>query len=240
MRIQVVSDLHLEFLDSEHIKDILCDLTNTDSDVLVIAGDLHIADNLPEILNIIADRTKNVVFVPGNHEYYNTAPYRAEEILNNISIPNVHVLNNSFWIYEGRRFVGSTLWFPDNPLAVMRYRNVLTDFKVIEGFDDWVINENTFCVNFLKNFVDQDDIVITHHAPSARSTEPNSETFIGKEFFYTPLDDFIEDAAPKVWVHGHMHRSRAYDIGDTHVVCNPKGYLDTPNVDFSYNFTITV
>lgn len=33
----------------------------------------------------------------------------------------------------------------------------------------------------------------------------------------------------KLWVHGHMHNASDYVIGDTRVVCNPKGYPGEKN-----------
>ena len=29
---------------------------------------------------------------------------------------------------------------------------------------------------------------------------------------------------PKLWIHGHMHNRSDYMIGDTRIVCNPRGY----------------
>jgi len=29
----------------------------------------------------------------------------------------------------------------------------------------------------------------------------------------------------KLWTHGHMHNASDYMIGETRVVCNPRGYV---------------
>ena len=29
---------------------------------------------------------------------------------------------------------------------------------------------------------------------------------------------------PDLWVHGHLHWRRDYVVGDTRVICNPRGY----------------
>ena len=42
--------------------------------------------------------------------------------------------------------------------------------------------------------------------------------------YVSDLDEAIEIAAPKHWVHGHTHYSFCYPIGDTTVWANPRGY----------------
>ena len=41
-------------------------------------------------------------------------------------------------------------------------------------------------------------------------------------------------------VHGHIHSQQDYMIGDTRVVCNPRGYPDEPNANFIPNLTVNV
>jgi hypothetical protein len=43
--------------------------------------------------------------------------------------------------------------------------------------------------------------------------------------------------APRYWLRGHVHKSLDYTIGDTRVICNPRGYpgpggtRESPNFD---------
>ena len=30
---------------------------------------------------------------------------------------------------------------------------------------------------------------------------------------------------PSLWIHGHIHESFDYDVGNCRVLCNPRGYL---------------
>jgi hypothetical protein len=40
------------------------------------------------------------------------------------------------------------------------------------------------------------------------------------------LDDFIESRPQiRLWLHGHTHHNFNYWIGETRVVCNPRGYV---------------
>jgi Icc-related predicted phosphoesterase len=44
--------------------------------------------------------------------------------------------------------------------------------------------------------------------------------------YCSDLSDLILDNPNiKVWVHGHVHDTCDYKVGDTRVLCNPRGYL---------------
>lgn len=67
-------------------------------------------------------------------------------------------------------------------------------------------------------------VVVTHHAPSPRSRDVR---FLGEPTnagFISDLDAVIEDGNPHFWIHGHIHRHLDYRMGNTRVLCNPKGY----------------
>jgi hypothetical protein len=51
--------------------------------------------------------------------------------------------------------------------------------------------------------------------------------------YHSELSEFILDHPQiKLWTLGHMHDPHSYYIGDTYVVCNPRGYLGAdPNAD---------
>jgi len=38
------------------------------------------------------------------------------------------------------------------------------------------------------------------------------------------MDDYILEHKPNVWIHGHLHNTTLYKIGDTRIICNPLGY----------------
>jgi Icc-related predicted phosphoesterase len=70
-------------------------------------------------------------------------------------------------------------------------------------------------------------VVVTHHAPTALSI---AECYKGDTLmngaFHSDLSDFILDRPQiKLWTHGHMHNKSDYMVGDTRVVCNPRGYI---------------
>ena len=69
-------------------------------------------------------------------------------------------------------------------------------------------------------------IVVGHHCPSELSVAAAYKGNLLNAAFRSSLDDFIE-ARPqiKLWLHGHTHFNFNYWIGDTRVVCNPRGYV---------------
>lgn len=62
MKIQIVSDLHWEF---SYLK-----IKRTDCDVLVLAGDIVVAQQLNKLHNIARDFSCDIIYITGNHEYY--------------------------------------------------------------------------------------------------------------------------------------------------------------------------
>ena len=69
-------------------------------------------------------------------------------------------------------------------------------------------------------------VVVGHHAPSRRSThEMYAHDTIMNGGYSSDMDQFIEDRPQiKLWTHGHTHHVFDYMIGETRVVCNPRGY----------------
>lgn len=70
-------------------------------------------------------------------------------------------------------------------------------------------------------------IVVGHHSPSERSVAERfkNETLMNGGF-RSNLEEFVLNHPQiKLWFHGHMHNNSDYMIGDTRVVCNPRGYI---------------
>ncbi len=69
-------------------------------------------------------------------------------------------------------------------------------------------------------------VVVGHHAPSRKSThEMYAHDTIMNGAYSSDLDEFIQDRPQiKLWTHGHTHHEFDYMIGETRVVCNPRGY----------------
>jgi len=218
-----MSDLHLEFGEP---------VPQVEGELLVLAGDIGLIKQPVMLYTFIERMSKNfdnVLYVPGNHEYYHDR--YSPDVLKNMFIPltNVHVMNNDNITIDGIKFVGATLWTDETNPGILKQLN---DFHIIKGLN--VYNAPTFhrdSLNYIKE--SNADVVITHHAPSFQSVAAifrNSEI---NSCFASELDT----GNAKLWIHGHMHNHSDYIKGDTRIVCNPRGY---PNEQFHYNYNFSV
>jgi Icc-related predicted phosphoesterase len=244
MRIQLVSDIHLEFYPAKDFA-----LANAGADILVLAGDIGCArefEKYETFFRRVSDAFPHVLLVIGNHEHYQhifgqTANIIAHH-LDSWALANVHLLDvhhePAFW-YQGVALWGSTLWTDCNH-GDRETRHTLArslnDFRLIRyGEHDHMLPTNAIqqfegtCEalgTFLKTKSPRQVVVVTHHAPSFRSVDPRyaHDTQMNGGFA-SNLDSFIE-SHPEIalWMHGHMHASADYTLGATRVVCNPAGY----------------
>lgn len=238
-KIQVSSDLHLEYYFEDHYNTLL-DNFKGNADILVIAGDfipMKFSEYSYEKMKDFCDRYSHVVYVPGNHEYYGSRVFEANKVVNYLKdhIKNLTVLENSAKEIMGQKFYGGTMWFRDLP-GNIDFKQQLNDFRFIDGFQPWVYEQNTeFIENFAKN-VDPNTIVVTHHLPSYNSVPAkwrgvDSEPSVNR-FFVCEMGKEIEKYKPKIWIHGHTHTPTKYSLDSTMILCNPYGY---PNEKFMYD-----
>jgi len=69
---------------------------------------------------------------------------------------------------------------------------------------------------------DGDTVVVTHFAPSLRSSDPRYGLVPGTAGFCNALDALLPQA--RLWLHGHLHCAHDYRVGNCRVVANPLGY----------------
>lgn len=264
MKIAVCSDLHLEFGDLI--------LNNTDdADVLVLAGDILIADaldrDLPDFEKLdveelsklstneiralrylrfvdrVSKQFPQVVVIAGNHEFYKGKWVKSLEILRNAygKFPNVHFLENNHVTFSDVTFVGGTLWTDMNngdPLTLYSVKGVMNDFRVIHNdargytklHPSHTVARHRATLNYIEEVVNSDPdkkyVVVGHHAPTMQSIHPDyiSDTVVNGAYA-SNLSEFILDHPQiKLWVHGHIHYVFDYMVGETRVVCRPRGY----------------
>lgn len=230
MRALVASDLHFEFHrdgGQAFVESLL------EADVLLLPGDLSNAAGIWDALLLLLRKYAHVVFVYGNHEFYGSnipaVKKKVERLLRKLptlkgNLGQLHVLDNSTCEIEGRRFVGTTLWFR-KAFGSLKWERMLNDFSQIGNAHQRIYEENERAIKFLEETVTGDDIVLTHHLPAVESVHPKYEGSPLNRFFLCDVAWLIEKRQPKLWVHGHTHDSCDYVLGTTQVVCNPFGYL---------------
>lgn len=265
-KLRIISDVHCEFgaLDLPVMED-------ESNQTLIIAGDLGLAAKewtyLP-FLQEWSDRFQDVIYVLGNHEFYDSSTVRGmnkiKDRLTFTGIHNVHVVNNGVVRIGEISFVCSTMWASydkNSPLCMYEAGLWMNDHKKIRTGPISKPYERKFMPSdayqeFLKaiNFIfptiskEKDDgqrvVVVTHHAPSLQSIAPEfkSGSYSNLNGAYaSDLDEDILDADPDLWIHGHTHVSFAYEVGETAVICNPRGYVGVEeNPNFNPRLLVTL
>jgi 3',5'-cyclic AMP phosphodiesterase CpdA len=248
VKIRVLSDLHLE-------ADEPLAIPYAEADLVVLAGDIH---NHAEGLRWAAENFDSrvpVVYVPGNHEYYD-AEFGAMEVAMQDaanSVDNVHYLNNATLIdrYGRWRVLGTTLWTdfalygasePERERSIEAAERVMLDYRGViqiawpepdgeprafSTSDSFALHEQArdWLESELAKPFDGQTIVVTHHAPSKLSLAPKFADDLASAGFVNDLPSLVR-APVSLWIHGHTHTAFDYLQNGTRVVCNPRGYLD--------------
>ena len=267
MKIKIVSDLHLEFSDIE--------LKNNGCDVLILSGDIMLADVLADFpadydnTKIVSSRQlkamrfrnflrnccedfPQVIYIAGNHEFYNGKFYKTLDILREecAEYPNLHFLEDKSVTIGDVIFIGATLWTDCNksdPLTMWHLPKMMNDFYIIKNernnfrrmSTDDIVARHHKSAEFIRTIAknapkDKKVVVISHHCPSENSVHAiYKDHFVMNGGYRSNMDDFILDNPNIVlWTHGHTHHCFNYMIGSTRVICNPRGYHD-PSTHYS-------
>lgn len=215
-------------------------------DILVLAGDIVV--DLPQLQAILEKipETVSVIYVLGNHEYYGWDWAIAERAYAEAvkAWPHVYLLQNHVAVVRGIRFVGTTLWSAlAGRLPPDAYRGKVVDYdQIVDSHGRPIWPEHTQLwhrqsVDFLRRTLSQPwsgpTIVVTHHAPSFLSEHPQWAGSDIRGAFCSSLENIIEAYRPDVWIHGHVHESCDYVLGQTRIVCNPLGVWGMENPEFN-------
>lgn len=191
-----------------------------------------------------------VFYVMGNHEHYSGIWGDTLTILREfIEGSNVTLLEKeSADLGDDTVLWGATLWTDlsnNDPMVANYVQRGMNDYHYIQKFHssagvygsnyyhlrtDDTFNDNQEALGSLKDFLclnkDKKIVVMTHHTPSSQSAHPRYGYSNPMNYAYhNELHDIMLDNPHiKAWVHGHTHDSWDYMIGETRVLCNPRGY----------------
>jgi Icc-related predicted phosphoesterase len=248
MRLQVLSDLHLEMGPFEP--------EAANADVVVLAGDIHVGtEGLKWARQHFGG--KPVIYVLGNHEfYYHSIPELTEALKRETNGSHIHVLENDAVEIGGVAFLGCTLWtdfelFRDAATAMVVADQWMRDFTVIQRksqkrwFRPWeCVKLFAESVAWLKGELAKHDpdrtVVVTHHAPSPRSIPPHHAGSALNPAFASDLEDLIKESGVRLWIHGHIHHNVDYRIGATRIYANQRGYAGEVLQDFKPGAVIKI
>lgn len=243
----VLSDIHLEFMPHittlndlinksclKHDKVFNINDDNLKKSHLILAGDIGnpYDTNYWDFLRDCSQIFAHVIFITGNHEYYNKNidlliidNYIKSESL---KINNLHFLQQNSITINNIMYIGCTMWSSipkENKKDVemqMNDYNLIFNFNVNrcnlihEKHKLWLTNEvnNNNCCK---------KVVITHHLPSNK--------LISKKYLNNPINsafysnlEYLMGPNINIWIAGHTHTRHDITIHETRVLVNPIGY----------------
>lgn len=230
MRIGVLSDLHLRSAGAHPCPAQV-------GEVMVLAGDISVG--LQGVAWAKTVFNCPVVYVAGNHEYYfqemETLDGQLQEYCRG---SNIVVLNNSMTVIDGVRFIGATLW---TDLALYGTRDIsarfaafgMTDYRVIGRSGGALMPADTRALHiasraYLERTLAEpfpgQTVMVMHHAPSLKSIAPRFKDDPFTPCFASNLESLVASSGAALWIHGHVHDSVDYSLGNTRVIANPHGY----------------
>ncbi|MFT3991195.1 MAG: metallophosphoesterase [Luteolibacter sp.] len=195
-----------------------------------------------------------VVIIAGNHEFYSRDRYdkvirqcRATAA----QYEGIHFLDATGPIEgirgvitveaAGLRITGTTLWTDarfgvrnqvDEVTVMMDLQAKMNDFKKIHfrdgtTFRKWKVNDmRKQHVREVEALLagGQSDIIVTHHLPHPKGISPEHTSSDVNAAYLTDLTEVIHRINAPLWIHGHSHGARNYQVGATRIVNVSRGY----------------
>lgn len=252
MKIRLLSDLHHEFMTGKEEK-AQPYFEYRGEDVLILAGDIACGSTnvMDTIKRFKAAGFPEVIYVPGNHEYYGTSfrDFNAKMSLKVFEHDNVHFMNPGCTIIDDVVFIGAPLWtnFRGDIHAKMAAKSMITDFRLIDGFHpDHAESMFREHLSFIKMMYEvhpnQKKVIVTHFLPAVECISPRFRgANLLNNYFANDLGEWISTLSDTTWLFGHTHDKVDITIGDTRLVANPYGYFATDtNKEFNNFLTIEV
>lgn len=240
MKFRILSDLHLDFRNFV--------APATPADVVLLAGDIDSSfDGFFWAQRNFGNTKTPVIYVPGNHEFYghdyDAWLAEAKRVSAETGVLLGHKLSMQFIRPNGARVrvLATTLWtdfslFGRSTTAQngQRVEQSLYDYKAIQKAGRllrWSDTKAMFEDEFgwlaqnaqVAKAAGEQVVVVTHHAPSLKSSLPRYMNDPVTAGFASNLDEFAS-ANVDLYVPGHMHNNSDYRLGNCRVVSNPRGY----------------
>lgn len=241
MRVNVISDLHLEF----------DDLVLPGGDVLILSGDIceakHVRkdqyqtepvqfgfeakrhDRYVRFFNEECAKYRKVVYVMGNHEHYGGRFDKTYSVLKENLPKHVTLLEKEYVDIDGVIFVGATLWTDCNNadhLTMQILKHGMNDYRVVQNYyaDKELyfklipeftyadhIKARRYIAETARQFADRNVVVVTHHSPSKKSIKPRYEGDFHMNGGYSSNLEEFIAENPNIKVWTHGHTHDEFD-----------------------------
>jgi 3',5'-cyclic AMP phosphodiesterase CpdA len=180
VKIRVLSDLHLECDEPEVIP-------HAQADLIVLAGDIHNHAAGARWAAETFDGAAPVVYVPGNHEYYDGEFGALEAAMRDAaaSVENVHFLNNAALVDPAGewRVLGTTLW---------------TDFTLYGADEEALAISTAAAQRVMLDFKGLIQLTWPHDGSAAANTAATRD--------FTPADSLALHAHARAWLERELSK----------------------------------
>jgi len=248
MRIQYVSDIHLEFYDKKNKGEIHPEIyLKPSAEYLALCGDIGIPDlaSYKPFLTWCSSKWKGVFVVAGNHEYYNvrceprTDMDHKKQLMRIAcaNLPNVYFLDcDSVWLESEKiRVIGCTLWseihdetLKKAELDISDPRQILID-ATSPATPEILRELHRIELDWLRDAIGnarvkgEKVLVLTHYLPTYQLI---ADKYVGNEMnscFASHCEDVIRPPIV-AWICGHSHCGKTVTINGVLCTLNPFGY----------------
>lgn len=236
MTFQYASDLHLEFPQNREWLE--AHPLEPCADVLLLAGDVlpfSASMQYRKVLQRLVKPFREVVWLPGNHEYYGGVLDDAQLERDEAVKPNLRLMHNRVLHYPGVRLLLTTLWASISQMNEGMMRRQVSDYDAIRHRKDLLLPAHSTryhgqCLTWLRAELAQPfdgaTVVVTHHVPTLANYPAEFAGSPLNEAFAVELRELIEANAIAAWIYGHHHRNTPeFAVGGTRMLTNQLGYV---------------
>jgi len=247
MKIQIVSDLHIESLSVVNYSELIIPT----AEVLILAGDigsLYKITQLTQFLKNVCSMFKKVLYIPGNHEYYivdGIQPVHFSVLEQRLFtfekiIPNLKILNRRAILYGKICIAGATLWSNpacEIPKYIVRIHGFTTQIYYQKYLRDLEYVKNMVEFSRKNNF---DLHIVTHYPPLSEVLLGSRKKMRFLSYYVNNLEHVINFYSVKTWIYGHTHFNNNFVYKKCNIISNQKGKFKDNNTDFKNNFIINI
>ncbi len=134
------------------------------------------------------------------------------------------------------------MWQAEQQMADYRLIRRSPDFSRLRPADTALLHFES--VNWLKQQLELPfegrTVVVTHHAPSAKSFNPKYNTDFVSAAFASNLEGLMDRFEIDLWIHGHTHHCVDLMHSSTRILSNQRGYPDERLAGFNPSLVIEV
>lgn len=232
---EVISDTHLNM--QRYSREQIEKIFPGNSPNLILAGDIGDPDekSLYMAINIACSKYKRVIYIPGNHEFYQRIPGSKKTPASTLAWfrslenkwNNFHFFYRRTEVYDGVRIIGATGW-STAPNDSTWSLTISEEGRKDREFIEQAISKSKEPV-----------LVVTHYPPTLRILQDNFKNKL-TQYNYAQDLEYMFRYPVHTWIFGHVHQTHDFNIpyssaisgaGNIRFLCTPYGYPTEPNAN---------